>query len=300
MKVPPEALECEMFKSRVTPFLLDVEHGQKIFVNFGQERSRLKKKTKRDGRFQSWLVLPNEKVKRLQQFSASGIKCIDYAVTTNHRKSSVATNSIFLMKRHGVSVISDIDDTIKVSGVINRKELLANTFLREFRAIDGMQAVYDNWSKSGFDFHYVSSSPWQLYESLKVLTDEMEFPQGSLHLRNFRFRDQLLKKMPLVRAKGKTSAIRLLLKHMPERKFILVGDSGEKDPEIYAKAARKHPGQVKAIFIRDLNERPIDRERLESITDKIPRPMLHRFKTADELAALAAPYVESLTPTLTV
>ena len=54
-------------------------------------------------------------------------------------------------------------DTVKVSNV-NKRELLANTFLREFTPIEGMAALFRRWGRAhGAVFHYVSASPWQLW-----------------------------------------------------------------------------------------------------------------------------------------
>jgi phosphatidate phosphatase APP1 len=190
------------------------------------------------------------------------------------------------MSPTGTCVVSDIDDTIKDSDVGNRKQLLANTFLRDFRSIDGMAEVYRTWSESGASFHYVSSSPWQLYTSLHQMNVSHRFPAGTMHLRNFRLRDQLLKKISL-RRQGKTTAIRFLMKHLPERKFILIGDSGEKDPEIYRKICRKYPGRVSALFIREIPERPLEEERLRKIAQTMPTGVVAKFSNAQELKSLA-------------
>jgi len=165
-----------------------------------------------------------------------------------------ATGKVLLYPRRGLSIVSDIDDTIKDSQVGDRKELLANTFLRKFRSIEGMADLYSDWAGQGAAFHYVSSSPWQLLEALKSFSDEDGFPNGSMHLRNFRLRDQLLRKLVL-RRNGKIIAIRNLLQALPERDFVLIGDSGEKDPKIYRKICKQYPGRVKAVFIRDLDHR---------------------------------------------
>jgi hypothetical protein len=57
---------------------------------------------------------------------------------------------------------------------------------------------------------------------------------------------------------------------MPQRQFILVGDSGEKDPEMYAKIAAKHPRQIVRICIRQVDENPLDQARLFKIQRRYP------------------------------
>src|SRR5690606_7294133 len=86
----------------------------------------------------------------------------------------------------GVSVIADIDDTIKITNVADRRELLANTFTREFQSVPEMANVYQKWANAGASVHYVSSSPWHLYSLLLDWLDKDQFPVGSLHLRNVR------------------------------------------------------------------------------------------------------------------
>ena len=59
----------------------------------------------------------------------------------------------------------------------------------------------------------------------------------------------------------KIAAIEPLLKRFPQRQFVLVGDSGERDPEIYATLARRYPQQISRILIRDVTDEPADSSR---------------------------------------
>ena len=149
---------------------------------------------------------------------------MSYEIVTSDSSIEPVAGRIRLLSRTGVSIISDIDDTIKDSSVTNRRELLKNTFLNEFKAIQGMPEIYQRWHEAGADFHYVSSSPWQLYAPLQKMREDFGFPTGTMHLRNFRLRDQVLKKVMPMRRKGKAAEIKKLLKNLPHRKFILVGD----------------------------------------------------------------------------
>ena len=112
------------------------------------------------------------------------------------RTSTIAGSLLQLIDERGVSVITDIDDTIKITAVTNRRELLMNTFLREFRAVSGMAELYRRWATGGAAFHYVSSSPWQLFSVLSEYTETEAFPAGSMHLRSFRLRRPLQRKWP--------------------------------------------------------------------------------------------------------
>lgn len=164
---------------------------------------------------------------------------------------------------HGISVVSDIDDTIKQSNVRDRRELLRSTFARPFVAVLGMAESYRGFAArvpAATRFLYVSSSPLQLLPSLADFIHASGFPDGSMHLR------ALTSFRSLLRAGGDSSAhklgtIRTLIGQFPRRRFVLVGDSGERDPEIYAALAREFPTQVDAIHIRDVSDEPRDAAR---------------------------------------
>lgn len=153
---------------------------------------------------------------------------------------------------HGLSVISDIDDTIKHSQVTDRRELLLNTFARPFIAVPGMADRYRSLAaEAGTRFHYVSASPMQLYPALADFLDDARFPEGSMHLREMTGWRSLLSGGPDSQT-HKRNAIERLLRDFPARHFLLVGDSGEHDPEIYADLARAHPGRIVSIAIRNV------------------------------------------------
>jgi len=93
----------------------------------------------------------------------------DYEIQINPSKTDanykVFKCTIYVLAFYGVSIISDIDDTIKISNVVNKRSLLKNTFYNYFKPVDGMNELYQKWSEQNCQFHYVSSSPWQLYVS---------------------------------------------------------------------------------------------------------------------------------------
>lgn len=148
-----------------------------------------------------------------------------------------------LVGEEGLGVISDIDDTVKVTEVFHGvTAVLRNTFLKTFRPVHGMASLFKGWQEAqGASFHYVSKSPPELFDPLSEFLEREGFPVSSLHL------------CPLLgksRANFKLRQVTSLLKQFPGRKFLLVGDSGEKDAEVYAQLLREHPGQVLKAFIR--------------------------------------------------
>jgi phosphatidate phosphatase APP1 len=120
-----------------------------------------------------------------------------------------------------------------------------------------------------------------------ALQENFELPAGTMHLRNFRLRDQLLKKL-IIRRQGKRRAIQKLLSCFPQREFVLVGDSGEKDPEIYLKICKRYPGRIKGLFIRDLEHRPMDEELLDSIKTAMGDNPCSRFSNGEDLLKIGA------------
>jgi phosphatidate phosphatase APP1 len=181
-----------------------------------------------------------------------------------------------LLEPEGQSVISDIDDTVKVSEVPAGKAILArNTFLRDFVAAPGMQTRYQALADAAF--HYVSGSPWQLHRPLsRFLIDESRFPAGSFHFKELRghaltamrsLEDLANFANPEGTVTHKVDQISRIMKRFPARRFILIGDSGERDPEVYREIVNTFGAQVREVLIRDVvNARQIDSGRLAGMT----------------------------------
>ncbi len=167
-----------------------------------------------------------------------------------------------LLAPTGLSVVSDVDDTIKHSNISVRREMLANTFLRRFHAVPGMPALFRDWSAAGAAFHYVSNSPWQMTGSLARFLDDSGFPPGSMHLRPFRVRRGGLKRFISGGEQRKRATLAAVLDDFPRRRFVLVGDTSERDPEIYGDLARSRPQQVERLFLRNVTGEDPDGPRL--------------------------------------
>ncbi|MDP6446782.1 MAG: App1 family protein, partial [Pirellulaceae bacterium] len=246
MRVEPTDLDSEIFRERIEGFVATPEGGRRMAVEVAGRKFQLQKKSKRNGHFRGALRLTGDDVDRFG-WDKGGARMLPIQLVTPPGDRRTIESTVRLIEPTGWSVISDIDDTIKHTDCSSRRTLLANTFLNDFREIDGMASLYQQWGSQGAAFHYVSSSPWQLFGPLAEYQDEYGFPDGTFHLRSFRLRDHMLRRMLLLRRKGKAAVVRRLVHLFPERRFVLVGDSGERDPEIYAACARKYPDQVSAI-----------------------------------------------------
>ncbi|MDT8396475.1 MAG: phosphatase domain-containing protein [bacterium] len=203
--------------------------------------------------------------------------------TTGGRKRG---GRVQLIPPGGLSVISDIDDTIKVSNVLDKEELLANTFLKEYRPVPGMAEAYRAWEKEGAVFHYVSASPWQLYLPLAGFMSSEGFPPGAFTLRSFRIKDRTFFNLFASPMETKVPVIGSIMSRYPGRKFILVGDAGEKDPEVYGEIARTHADQVARILIRDVPGGDVSKKRMEAAFKEVDADRWKVFNDAGELPVI--------------
>jgi len=292
MKVGADDVQSPNFQARIAPFFVEADKGYRIQIEIGDRRFFLKGKTTRSGRFSGWLRLCDSFCREHVLLNEHGRYRVPYRLSVDHPHAEPIDCSVDLLPRKGISVISDIDDTIKESAVGNRRELLLNTFLRDFRTVDGMVDVYRGWHEAGADFHYISSSPWQLFQPLHQMQRQFGLPPGTMHLRNFRLRDQLFKKLLVLRRRGKATEIKRLVRNLPLRKFILVGDSSEKDPEIYRKICRAHPDQIIGVFIRNVSSRPLDWERTLRLKQVAGGGRCAIFASAAQLEQAAATLFE--------
>ncbi|KAF1977778.1 hypothetical protein BU23DRAFT_499678 [Bimuria novae-zelandiae CBS 107.79] len=163
-----------------------------------------------------------------------------------------ATEEVIVTESNGVSVISDIDDTIKHSAISSgAREIFRNAFIRDLSdlTIDGVREWYNKMAEMGVKFHYVSNSPWQLYPVISKYFSLAGLPPGSFHLKQYSGMLQGIFEPVAERKKGTLDKIS---RDFPERKFILVGDSGEADLEVYTDFVLENPGRVIAVLIRDV------------------------------------------------
>ena len=116
-----------------------------------------------------------------------------------------------------------------------------------------MAGLYRRLAGQDVSIHFVSSSPWQLYDPLQDFLRSSGFPWATMHLKTVRFRDETLLSLFKKGTETKPAQIEPLLQRYPERRFILIGDSGEQDPEVYGDLAQRYPGQIYRILIRNID-----------------------------------------------
>ncbi|MDR2173821.1 MAG: App1 family protein [Burkholderiales bacterium] len=245
---PPE--QKALFDERTWYFRTDPERAKRLRVRMADQIFNLPR-TNAPGRTHGAFRVERKWIQ--WQNGADGSGWIEWTLEAPNHQLHGQKGRAWVIPAKGVSVVSDIDDTIKISNVLDKKNLVRNTFLEPFKAVPGMAEWYQHIAQTEENvfFHYLSASPVQLHPALSGFIEEAQFPSGMLHLReSTSWRTLIGGKNDTV--KHKKDVLTHLLTTYPHRQFVLVGDSGEHDPEIYAEIARSHPEQIIAIHIRDV------------------------------------------------
>jgi phosphatidate phosphatase APP1 len=294
MRATPEDVASELFQERIGGFLTKPIARRQIVLELDDQKYCLTRKSRGNGVFYGVLKIPPGQLSVAEYWnghrSVVPLKLLR-PPAVNETQVAATNADVHIVRQTGLSIVSDIDDTIKLTEATSRRQMLANTFLRPFEVVEGMAELYRQWHAMGADFHYVSSSPWQLYQSLSDLCSTSNFPAGSMHLRYFRMRDEMFRRWRPVRNNKKVGIIAALLKWLPHRKYVLVGDSGEKDPEIYRFLAKRFPEQVVAILIRNLQSHPLDAKRLRKLNAVSEGCEIRVFSNSNEIADVVERYL---------
>jgi phosphatidate phosphatase APP1 len=204
----------------------------------------------------------------------------------------VAAGEVFLPPancRH--VVISDIDDTIMETGVASKIKMIWRLFMQgaESRvAFPGVAALLQALHRgaSGFEANpmlYVSRAPWSIYEVLDEFFNLHEIPVGPiLFLREWGL--TLQSPLPRRAQDHKLDLIRNILALYRELPFVLIGDSGQRDPEVYTQIVREHPGRVLAIYIRNVTRDPARHRAIEALALEVVDAGSSLVLAADSLA----------------
>ncbi|HMB91397.1 MAG TPA: phosphatase domain-containing protein [Rhodothermales bacterium] len=187
-------------------------------------------------------------------------------------------------------VISDVDDTILKTGATNLLRMARITFLNNARTrlpFKGVAALYQalQGGSSGEGQHplfFVSSSPWNLYDLLVDFCEVHDIPRGPFMLRDLGIdRETFIKSS---HHSHKLEQIERILRFYPDLRFILIGDSGQKDPEIYREVIDDFPERILAVYIRDVSEDARD-EAVRSLIAEVEANDIPMALVADSVAA---------------
>jgi hypothetical protein len=261
-----DSVETAIFRRRVRLFLVDNQSGKTIRIRIGG-RAFSAGKSAANGHFQTELTLSEQEIDALRASGEIRDGRLTFQTINPAGDSRQFTGRVCVVEPEGLSVASDIDDTIKISEVRDKKKLLLNTFARQYAAVPGMADLYAAVAKAAGDrpaaFHYVSASPWQLYRPLEDFLRAEGFPAGAFHLKHFRVKDKSLLDLFGSQEDYKTGILEELLRRYPKRRFLLIGDTGEQDPEIFGRLAANHAEQVVGVLLRNTTSETSDNPRMK-------------------------------------
>ena len=150
------------------------------------------------------------------------------------------------------AIISDIDDTIVQTNATNLLRMVRSIVNNAAARLpfEGVAELYQALHAGRNPIFYVSSSPWNLYELLHDYMDLNRIPHGPMFLQDWGIDEKTL--ILASHTEHKLAQIQAVVDYYPTLKFVLIGDSGQHDPEIYLEVIRAHPDRVLAVFIRDV------------------------------------------------
>lgn len=177
-------------------------------------------------------------------------------------KTSAQGRLLVVPPENRLGLISDLDDTILISEVTNKRRLLANTFLKnatQRQAVPGMAELYGrvmahNPQPAAAPLFYLSASPRQMHDAISEFLGRNAFPPGVLitkRVSNDHSSEPLLDQFNY-----KIHKIEEIFARLPWVRFVLVGDDGERDPEIYDWVREHYPERVVDIWIRHVSTDP--------------------------------------------
>ncbi|WP_397445475.1 App1 family protein [Polaribacter sp. R77954] len=195
-------------------------------------------------------------------------------------------------KNANFGVISDIDDTILHTGVVSllKWRLIVNTFFKSpftRKALKGTSHFYSLLhagisKKNTNPFFYVSHSPWNMYRYLEYFLSKNNFPKGAILLRAM---SSLFSKNRKEKPQKQQEIINILntYKTLP---FILIGDAGEHDTEIYMQTVTQFPNRIKAIYVRSVTKEK-NNLRIQNLVKNYTDTLFLLVKNSDEAIAHA-------------
>ncbi|HQU83741.1 MAG TPA: DUF2183 domain-containing protein [Pyrinomonadaceae bacterium] len=170
-------------------------------------------------------------------------------------------------------VISDLDDTVISTNVTNKLKMLLTVALENEHTrvpFEGVSAFYRALRKGLNDennpIFYVSSSPWNLYPFLTEFLKIHDIPRGALFLKDFG-NHTIFNSSD--HATHKLESIERVLQTYPHLPFVLIGDNGESDPQIYAEIVKKYPERIRNIYIRSIRKEAEEIAKLQELIAEI-------------------------------
>lgn len=184
---------------------------------------------------------------------------VHFSVSDSRYSSLIVSaegNVLFTSEKAQYAFVSDIDDTILHTNVLSflKLKMFFNSFFisaTKRKIIKDTPTWYQQLHQNKNPFFYISHSPWNLYDYLLQFLQTHQYPAGTTLLRDFGRKAKDAFQNYDTHKKDETEK---LLNRFPHLQFVLIGDGGEKDADIYLELYQKFPQQIKAIFIHRLGD----------------------------------------------
>ncbi|EGY22399.1 hypothetical protein VD0002_g3741 [Verticillium dahliae] len=277
-----DAEELATIEERLLPFLWDVRPARHLRI-VHQDREIKLGPTGRNG-------ISTDILKLSEQPTGTSVKA---SAAVPRGISGELEMQTHFAAAEGWAVLSDVDDTIKVTQTSSPLGILRKTFVDPPSAVPGMPELYRHITSlisKEAPWFYLSASPYNLYPFLRNFCRQW-YPHGTLILRDSSWRTiaGLLSALTKGTEQYKTDRIRKVHSWLPKRKLILIGDSTQSDPEAYGDIYREFDGWVKLILIRKVTdiaavgiESKNEPKRFEEAFKDVPREAWHIFEDPAE------------------
>lgn len=235
--------------TRISPFLSKAVTGRSVVIELlsgDKVIASSKLFTSENGHFRGTVNIPQSQIDRYEGLQDLKAQVMDDDLT--------GFTEIRVVHESGISIISDIDDTVKHTNIVaGVREAFRNAFVRDLYTLEitGVRKWYNSMKELGCSIHYVSNAPYQLWPCIAAFIKVAGLPPGTISLKQY---SGFLQGMFEPAAEKKRANVEKILTDFPKRKFLLIGDSGEQDLELYSDLARsKFSKQILGIFIRDVS-----------------------------------------------
>ncbi|KAI1441032.1 hypothetical protein F5Y02DRAFT_400868 [Annulohypoxylon stygium] len=221
--------------------------GGVINAQGGAQTLDLPYPTTDEGDFDAFVLLQNTTGPNGGHLMAGNATSSIQALNMYTNGTNMGNATAYLVPPEGFTIISDIDDILRVTKIYDPKEGLLNSFARAFTPWMDMPEIYANWSATipNFHFHYLTTTPEQVTRNYMDFIFKT-YPLGSFDTRPLNFSDV-----------SATLSIRKALldkifQTFPQRKFVLIADTSNSDVmKDYPQMVKDYPGQVQCIFLRN-------------------------------------------------
>ncbi len=271
-QIEEEVVEPDDIQKRIDPFLTQSESGEEISVQIGKYFYDLTPSIS-SGNFEGEIRMSEDDYLSVLETQENNTS-LKYRVILTEDDPRIIEGSLPLIAEDATLVISDVDDTIKVSEVyVSESRLLANTFYNTPEPVPGMVQGYQDIKEqyANVNFFYVSGSPKQLFDTIESFIIDSGYPEGAVYLREFVLSPVASELYDFfddnASYKHKVEAITSIIDDFPLANVMLIGDTGEKDPEVYSYIQKQYPSQVQTVYLQNVSDENLTNSRFNGLFD---------------------------------